>query len=67
MLNTHIGKQVNIFGFSKFCKFLFDFSYANFYGFSRFCKFFMNFLGFANFYFISCKVMKAVKIEFDTS
>ena len=25
--------------FSKFCKFLFDFSYANFYGFSRFCQF----------------------------
>ena len=27
----------------------------------------MDFLGFANFYFISCKFMKAVKIEFDTS
>ena len=30
MLTTHIGKQINIFGFSKFCKFLFDFSYAVF-------------------------------------
>ena len=28
---------------------------------------FMDFLDFANFYFVSCKVMKAVKIEFDTS
>ena len=27
----------------------------------------MDFLGFANFYFVSCKFMKAVKIEFDTS
>jgi hypothetical protein len=27
----------------------------------------MDFLGFTNFYFISCKVMKAVMIEFDTS
>ena len=28
---------------------------------------FINFLDFVNFYFVSCKVMKAVKIEFDTS
>ena len=28
---------------------------------------FMDFLDFAIFYFISCKVMKVVKIEFDTS
>ena len=48
MLTTQIKKQVNIFGFSKLCKFLFGFS-------------------FANFYFVSCKFMKAVKIEFDTS
>ena len=27
----------------------------------------MDFLGFANFYFVSYKFMKAVKIEFDTS
>ena len=27
----------------------------------------MDSLDFANFYFVSCKVMKAVKIEFDTS
>ena len=39
--------------FSKFCKFLFVFSYANFYGFSRFCKFF----------WVSCKIWKAVKIH----
>ena len=30
-------------------------------------QFFMDFLGFANFYFISCKFMKVAKIEFDTS
>ena len=48
MLTTHIKKQINIFRFFKFCKFLFGFS-------------------FANFYFVSCKFMKAVKIEFDTS
>ena len=28
---------------------------------------FMDFLDFANFYFVSCKVMKEVKIEFDIS
>jgi hypothetical protein len=57
ILTTHIGKQVNIFGFSKFCKFLFDFSYANLYGF----------LDFLIFYFDSCNTMKALKIEFDIS
>ena len=47
MLTTHI----KIFlVFSKFCKFLFVFSYAIFYGFSDF----------ANFLWVSCKVMKAV-------
>ena len=57
MLTTHIRKQVNIFGFSKFYKFLFDLV----------MQIFMDFLDFANFYFVSCKVMKAIKIEFDTS
>ena len=28
---------------------------------------FMDFHNFANFYLVSCKVLKAVKIEFDTS
>ena len=51
MLTTHIGKQVNIFGFCKFCKLLFDFS----------IQFFMDFLYFANFYFVSCNMLKAVK------
>ena len=50
MLTTHTGKQVNIFfGFSRFCQFLFDFSYANFYGFLEFCKFLFGFMqGFEN-------------------
>ena len=54
MLTTHIKEIFLVF--SRFCKFLFMFSYANFYGFSRFCKFL----------WVSCKVMKAVKIN-DTS
>ena len=54
MLTTHIKEIFLVF--SKFCKFLFVFSYANFYGFSRFCKFL----------WVSCKVMKVVKIN-DTS
>ena len=54
MLTTHIKEMFLVF--SKFCKFLFVFSYANFYGFSKFCKFL----------WVSCKVMKAVKIN-DTS
>ena len=41
MLTTHIRKQVNIFGFSKFYKFLFDLV----------MQFFMDFLDFANFLF----------------
>ena len=54
MLTTHIKEIFLVF--SKFCKFLFIFSYANFYGFSRICKFL----------WVSCKVMKAVKKN-DTS
>ena len=54
MLTTHIKEIFLVF--SKFCKFLFVFSYANFYGFSRFCKFL----------WVSCKVMKAVNRN-DTS
>ena len=43
MLTTHIKEIFLVF--SKFCKFLFIFSYANFYGFSRFCKnIFMGFM-----------------------
>ena len=43
MLTKHTRKKVNIFGFfSRFCQFLFDFSYANF-------------------YLVSCKILKAVK------
>jgi hypothetical protein len=41
MLTTHIKARKNIFGFSEFCRFLFDFSYANF-------------------YLVSCKILKAV-------
>ena len=41
-------------------------SFANFY-LILVMQFFMEFRGFANFYFVSCKFMKAVKIEFDTS
>ena len=37
MLTTHIKEIFLVF--SKFCKFLFDFSYANFYGFSDFAIF----------------------------
>ena len=48
MLTTHIKARKNIFGFPKFCRFLFGFSYANF-------------------YLVSCKILKVVKIEFDTS
>ena len=54
MLTTHTKEIFLVF--SKFCKFLFVFSYANFYGFSRFCKFLR----------VSCKVMKVVNIN-DTS
>ena len=49
MLTTHIKAKKKIFlFFSKFCRFLFGFSYANF-------------------YLVSCKILKVVKIEFDTS
>ena len=48
MLTTHIKARKIFFCFSKFCRFLFDFSYANF-------------------YLVSCKILKALKIEFDTS
>ena len=48
MLTTHIGMQVNIFGF---CQFLFDFSYAIFYEFSEF----------ANFYLVSCNGFQSGK------
>ena len=44
MLTTHIGKQVNIFGFLWVLPILFDFSYANFYGFSEFYKFLFGFM-----------------------
>ena len=54
MLTTHIREIFLVF--SKFCKFLFIFGYTNFYRFFRFCKFL----------WVSCKVMKAVKIN-DTS
>ena len=48
MITTHIKARKNIFGFSKFCRFLFGFSHK------IFCL-------------VSCKILKAVKIEFDTS
>ena len=57
MLTTHTGKQVNIFGFLKVLLILFDFSYA----------IFMDFQNFAIFCLVSCKVLQAVKIKFDTS
>ena len=51
----HILKSKQIFlGFLSFANFLV-------------MQIFINFLDFVNFYFVSCKVMKAVKIEFDTS
>ena len=57
MLTKHTGKQVNIFGF-----FL---GFANFY-LILVMQIFMDFQNFANFCLVSCKVLKAVKIEFDT-
>jgi hypothetical protein len=42
MLTTHVKDIFLVF--SKFCKFLFVFSYPNFYGFSRFCKFLFGFM-----------------------
>ena len=57
MLTTHTGKQVIFFGF-----FL---SFANFY-LILVMQIFMDFQNFANFCLVSCKVLKAVKIEFDT-
>ena len=57
MLTTHTRKQVNIFwGFKGF---------ANFY-LILVMQIFMDFQNFANFCLVSCKVLKAVKIEFDT-
>ena len=51
----HILKSKQIFlGFLSFTNFLV-------------MQIFINFLDFVNFYFVSCKVMKVVKIEFDTS
>ena len=51
----HILKSKQIFlGFLSFAIFLV-------------MQIFINFLDFVNFYFVSCKVMKAVKIRFDTS
>ena len=44
MLTTHIKARKNIFGFSMFCQFLFDFSYASFYEFSEFCKILFDFM-----------------------
>ena len=58
MLTTHTRKQVNIFEF-----FL---SFAIFY-LILVMQIFMDFQNFANFCLVSCKVLKAVKIEFDTS
>ena len=40
--------------------------FANFY-LTLVMQSFMGFLDFANYYYVSCKIMKAVKIEFDTS
>ena len=57
MLTTHTGKQVNIFGFLK--------GFANFY-LILVIQIFMDFQNFANFCLVSCKDLKAVKIEFDT-
>ena len=57
MLTTHTGKQVNIFGFLK--------GFANFY-LILVIQFFMDFQNFAIFCLVSCKVLKAVKVEFDT-
>ena len=55
MLTTHIKARKCFWCFLSFTNFYF-FSYAIFYGFSRFCKFL----------WVSCKVMKEVKIN-DTS
>ena len=57
MLITHTGEQVNIFGFFK--------GFTNFY-LILVMQIFMDFQNFANFCLVSCKVLKAVKIEFDT-
>ena len=51
MLTTHLRKQVNIFGFSKFCKIYFVLV----------MQIFMNFLGFANFYLVSCNSFESGK------
>ena len=60
MLTAHIGKQINISGFSKFCNF-FNFSYAIFYLILVMQVFFMDFLVFANFLFCFMQYLKAVK------
>ena len=57
MLTTHTGKQVNIYWV-----FL---SFANFY-LILVMQIFMDFQNFANFCLVSCKVLKAVRIVFDT-
>ena len=58
MLTTHTEKHVNIF-FSVFKGF------GNFY-LILVMQIFIDFQNFANLYLVSCKVLKAVKIEFDT-
>ena len=57
MLTTHIGKQVKYFWVFM--------DFANFY-LILVMQIFMGFQNFANFCLVSCKVLKAVKIEFDT-
>ena len=57
MLTTHIGKQVNIFWvFLSFAKFYLILV----------MQIFMDFQNFVNICLVSCKVLKTVKIEFDT-
>ena len=58
MLTTHTRKQVDIFWvFKGFAKKIYLILVM---------QFFMDFQNFANFCLVSCKVLKAVKIEFDT-
>ena len=57
MLTTHTGKQVNIFGFLKVLSIFYLILVM---------QIFMDFQNFANFCLVSCKVLKVVKIEFDT-
>ena len=57
MLTTHIKEIFLVF--SKFCKFLFVFSYANFYGFSNF----ENIYGLLVF----CNVMNKIRKRTDTA